>query len=152
MGLSDDAVLEFLFLYEALAWLNPRALIADSSPEVIFRGYRISRISIVDNKAFSLINPEGCLLITANEVHPASLQLLIPRSNENTHLRLFLLRYGHYVEGTGSVLQTAVDVEVSMTRLTWEILVLTLVLSVFCFVILNITAKMLLWKLSILCA
>lgn len=92
MGLSDDAVLEFLSLYEALAWLNPRALIADSSPEVIFRGYRISRISIVDNKAFSLINPEGCLLITANEVHPASLQLLIPRSNENTHLRLFLLR------------------------------------------------------------
>lgn len=70
------------------------------------------KVSIVDNKAFSLISPEGCLLITANEVHLAS--LVFHWSNENTHLRLFLLRYGHYVEGTGSVLQTAVDVQVSM--------------------------------------
>lgn len=120
MGLSDDAVLELLSLYKALAWLNPCALIADSSPEVIFRGYCISRVSIVDNKAFSFISPEGYLLIPANEVHPASLWLLVPMSNENIHLRLFLLRYGHYVEGTGSVLQTAVDVQVSMITLTYE--------------------------------
>ena len=84
-----------------------------------------SEVCIVSNKAFCFIYPGGDLLIRAKE--PKKLPCIfaivsIMRFNENINLRLLLLlsRYGHYVEGTGSVLQTAVDVQVRTCRLTFE--------------------------------